>query len=214
LLTCLAGAQKVSSGRVTLDGIALHAVPPRSRAQTIGYLPQSQDLHWALTARTVVELGRLPHHGHFAGLSTADHQAVDAALAQTDIGAIAHRLVTELSGGERARVMLARVLAGHPAWILADEPLTHLDPAHQLDALNVLKAASRAGAGVCLVLHDLSLAARYADRLILMHQGRVVAAGTALAVLTSEMLAQVYQIRADVRCDADGVSITAAERIK
>ncbi len=214
LLSCLAGHLVPTAGNISLGGTSLHKIHPLQRAQKIGYLPQSGDVHWALAARTVVELGRLPHRGKFAGLSPADHAAVASALTATDTAQFSARAITELSGGERARVLLARVLAGEPAYILADEPLTHLDPAHQLDVLFLMQQAARRGIGVCLVLHDLSLAARFADRLALLHQGRVAALGTASQVLTPENLADVYGIAATVHCDGDGVAITPLARVQ
>jgi iron complex transport system ATP-binding protein len=213
LLSCLAGVQLPHSGTVTLGGTSLQALPPRQRACQLGYLPQTSDVHWALDVRTLVALGRLPHRSAFGGMSAADTSAVTAALAQTDTSDFAHRPVTELSGGERARVLLARVLAGEPQWILADEPLTHLDPAHQLDVLHLLQQAARRGIGVCAVLHDLSLAARFADRIVLMAAGKVVADGPAAQVLSVANLRDVYKIEADVRCDEHGVSITPVCRI-
>lgn len=212
LLTCLAGVRQPTSGRITLAGEPLADLHPLVRATSIGYLPQTTDVPWALDVRTVVGLGRLPHRGPFGGLSAADHQAIDAALVQTDTAQFASRSILSLSGGERARVLLARVLAGAPRWILADEPLTHLDPAHQLDVLDLLWQAARRGAGVCAVLHDLSLAARFADRLILMQHGRLVADGTAHQVLTEENLLQVYQVRADIRHENGTVSVTPLAR--
>jgi iron complex transport system ATP-binding protein len=213
LLTTLAGLQKPVAGHILLQNKDIAQMPMRDRAQQIGYLPQTGDVHWAISVRTVVELGRLPHRGVFGGLSKADHAAVDAALTLTETTTLATRRVTELSGGERARVLLARVLAGSPSWILADEPLTHLDPAHQLDVLHLLQQAAQRGVGVCVVLHDLSLAGRFADRLVLMQQGRVVADGAPDHVLTPENLAVVYQIQADIRNEGDGLSVTPLGRI-
>ncbi len=213
LLSCLVGERLPTAGHVTLDDILLSDIAARTRAISIGYLPQTADVHWAIDTRALVELGRLPYRGLFGGLSDRDTAAVDAALARTDTSHFAGRSVATLSGGERARVLLARVLAGEPRWILVDEPLTHLDPAHQLDVLMLLQQAARSGAGVCMVLHDLSLAARFGDRLVLMHHGGVVADGNAGRVLTPQNLAEVYQIRADIRCDADGVSITPLTRV-
>lgn len=172
---------------VTLDGAAVTAMPPRERARAIGYLPQDPAVHWNMAAREVVALGRLPH-------GDRDTAAIDAALAATDASAFATRPVRELSGGERARVLLARVVAGEPRWLLADEPLASLDPAHQRHVLTVLRAVAAQGAGVVMVLHDLTLAAQAADDVLLLKQGRVLAFGAAVDVLTAENIAAAYGV--------------------
>jgi iron complex transport system ATP-binding protein len=213
LLKCLAHIQTPFGGTVRLRDQPLSIMTARDRARKIGYLPQASDMHWALTVETLVALGRLPHRGSFAGFSAQDLSAIETAMRETDTTQFAARPVTELSGGERARVLLARVLAGQPDWILADEPLTHLDPAHQLDILHLLQRTARAGVGVCAVLHDLTLAARFADRILLMSQGKIVADGTAAAILTAENLRNVYRIEADINRDSNGLIITPLSTI-
>ncbi|WP_375392019.1 ABC transporter ATP-binding protein [uncultured Sphingomonas sp.] len=200
LLRAATGLLRPSGGRVTLDGVDLAGVSARGRAQAIGYLPQDAAVHWNMAARDLVALGRLPHR---AG-AKADTRAVAVALAATGTAALAHRRVRELSGGERARVLLARVLAGEPRWILADEPLASLDPLHQLDTLALFRAAAAAGAGVVLVLHDLTQAARVADDVVLLRDGRVLAAGPAQAVLTPAHLAAAYGVEVGLATDAAG----------
>jgi iron complex transport system ATP-binding protein len=161
------------------------------RARTIGYLPQQGEVAWNMSAQDVVALGRLPHR---AG-AMADAAAITAALDATDATLLADRRVGELSGGERARVLLARVLAGEPRWLLADEPLASLDPAHQLDLLDRLRTVARAGAGVAVVLHDLAQAARVADDAILMSGGKIVASGPAADILTPGRLGELFGVR-------------------
>jgi iron complex transport system ATP-binding protein len=200
LLACLAGLVRPAAGRVTLDDAHLASLEARQRARRIGFLPQVAEVNWDIDVETLVALGRLPHQG--AG--GADAAAIAAAMAATDTARLAGRVVNSLSGGERARVLLARVLAGQPDYLLADEPLANLDPGHQLDTLACLRAAAAAGTGVAIVLHDLAHAARLADHLVLLDQGRVRAAGPAAAVLTPEHLAAAYGVTAQPITTPDG----------
>ncbi len=193
LLSCLAGLRRPDAGRVLLDGTDVAGMPARTRAQAIGLLPQRAEIHWDIDARTLVGLGRAPHRGRF-GPAAADEAAIDAAMEMTGTAQLAARPVLRLSGGEQARVLLARVLAGEPRWLLADEPLASLDPAHQADMLARLKAVAAAGTGVALVLHDLTHAARVADRVLLLRAGRLLAGGPADAVLRPDVLEAAYDI--------------------
>ncbi|UZK69329.1 ABC transporter ATP-binding protein [Sphingomonas sp. S1-29] len=197
LLACLASLRAPDSGTITLDGQALAAIDPRDRARRIGLLPQTADVHWDVDVATLVALGRYPRRGRW-GESEQDRAAVVRAMAATDVTRFADRRVETLSGGERGRVLLARVLAGEPEWLLADEPLASLDPAHQLDVLDRLRAVAGEGAGVVVVLHDLNQAARVADDVVLMRGGRIVAAGAPEAVLTPALIAQTYGVEAHV----------------
>lgn len=181
-----------AAGAVELDGAVVAAMPPRDRARAIGYLPQDHAVHWDLTARDLVALGRMPHRSPFASDSAADTDAIVRAMAATDTADLGERRVLTLSGGERARVLLARVLAGEPRWLLADEPLASLDPAHQLDLLDRLRAAADAGMGVVLVLHDLAQAARVADDVLVLADGRVAARD-----LSPGTIAQVFGVAVD-----------------
>ncbi|GAO38340.1 putative ABC transporter ATP-binding protein [Sphingomonas changbaiensis NBRC 104936] len=194
LLRAMLALIAVESGRVLLDGCDVTALDPRTRARWLGYLPQSAELAWNIPARSLVELGRAPHRSPFAGLDETDRAAIERAMALTDTVRFADRLTHELSGGERARVLLARVLAGEPDWLLADEPLASLDPAHQLDMLGRLHGFAAEGRGVVVVLHDLSHAARIADDVLLLSEGRLVAFGPAADVLEPERLEQVYGV--------------------
>lgn len=183
-----------ASGQILLDGRRVAVLDHRTRARKLGYLPQSPELAWNIPARALVELGRAPHRSPFAALSTEDREAIDRAMTATDTAMFANRLTGELSGGERARVTLARVLAGEPDWLLADEPLASLDPAHQLDMLDRLRDAAHQGRGVVVVLHDLNHAARIADDVMLLKDGRLLGFGSAQDVLTPALLAEAYGI--------------------
>jgi iron complex transport system ATP-binding protein len=206
LLKVLAGLIAPHSGAALLDGSAIGAWDRRRLARALAYLPQERLVHWALTARAVVALGRLPYQPLGAGESAADRIAVDAALAAVDAAHLAHRPVPELSGGERARVLVARALAQEPRVLLADEPAAGLDPAHQLALFRHLAALAAGGRTVLVAVHDLSLAARFCHSIALVHEGRTLAAGTPQGVLTPEHLATAYGITAQYR-SIEGVPI-------
>jgi iron complex transport system ATP-binding protein len=206
LLRVLAGLLHPSGGAALLDGRPLAEWPAQELARALAYLPQERIVHWALTARRVVALGRLPYQPLGAGESAADVRAIDAALAAMDVTDLQRRQVLEMSGGERARVLVARALAQDPRVLLADEPAAGLDPAHQLTLFRHFTVLAAAGRAVVVALHDLSLAARFCHRIVLMHGGRVAAAGTPRDVLTSEHLAAVYGVRAR-HIEIDGVSV-------
>ncbi len=195
LLTCLAGLCPPDSGGVGLEGRSLSSLPDRERARVIGYLPQTPEIAWRLDVHTFVRLGRTAYRGVF-GESPEDAAAIDRALVATRMNAFADRDVTTLSGGERARALIARALAGEPRWLLADEPLTGLDIGHQLDAAALLRAVAKAGTGVVVTLHDLAFAARVADRIIVMAQGRIRADGAPHQALAPDVLADAYGVDA------------------
>lgn len=189
LLLGLAGLLDPAAGAATLDGASLAALAPRARAQAIGYLPQSPDVAWDVSVESLVALGRLPWRDRGT-------QAIDAALGALDCEALRRRPVSRLSGGERARVLLARVLAGEPRWILADEPLAALDLAHQLGLIAHLEGCAAAGQGVVVVLHDLALAMNHADRVLVLEQGRLIADGPPAAALDPAVIARGWGVTA------------------
>ena len=195
LIKAMAGLIVPYGGTVTLDGRDVTRIEPRERARHIGYLPQEGAAAWNIRAAELVALGRLPHRSPFAGATGEDEAAVTRALTATETTHLASRPVNELSGGERARVLLARVLAGEPGWLLADEPLASLDPAHQLDILARLCGVADSGAGVVIVLHDLGHAASVADDVLLLKEGKVVAFGPVAEVLTEERVAEVFEVK-------------------
>ena len=193
LLSALAGLLAPDSGTVSLDGESLAALHPRERAKRIGYLPQDGEVAWDVAVKSLVALGRLPHRDP---QSDRGEKAIARAMAALDLEAFADRPVTKLSGGEKARVLLARVLAGEPDWILADEPLAALDLAHQLTLLRHLKAEADGGTGVVIVLHDLALAMNHADRVLVLDAGRLVADGPPGDALSADTIRQVWQVPA------------------
>jgi iron complex transport system ATP-binding protein len=207
LLALLTGLRRPDRGRVTLGGIDLSDIPPRIRAQRMAFLPQTPEIAWAVEARILVGLGRTPFIGAL-GLSADDADHIEAALKAADAQDLADRDVSTLSGGERARVLIARALAGNPEWLLADEPLTGLDPAHQLDALALFRDLTRSrGCGVILTLHDLSLAARFADRVLVLSEGRILADGAPDDALTPAVIAAAYGVYARVEKGPEGLRV-------
>jgi iron complex transport system ATP-binding protein len=204
LLSCIAGLLTPEHGAVELDGVSLRSIPAMQRARRIAFLPQTPEIAWAVDVETLVSLGRIPFQG--VASDVEDRAAITRAMERTQVAQWADRTVTTLSGGERARVLLARILAGESDWILADEPFTGLDPSHQFEAAELLRAAANQGGGVVLTIHDLTLAARIADRVIILDDGRVVADGTPQAALTSQILRDVYDIEAQWISDASGVT--------
>jgi iron complex transport system ATP-binding protein len=193
-------------GRIQLNGVSVGVLPRSERARLVGYLAQGQDVHWPLSARDVVSLGRHAHGmADPARMTTADAAIVEASLTRCDALAFAERSVQSLSGGERARVMLARVLAGEPQVILTDEPIAALDPLHQLKVMADLKREATQGRLVIVVTHDLTLAARFADEIILLAEGSLLAKGRPQDVLTANNLAKAYGIRA-LHLDHEGQS--------
>ncbi|MGE4321647.1 MAG: ABC transporter ATP-binding protein [Sphingobium sp.] len=198
LVRMLLGLLRPGGGKVLLDGQPVCDLPRRRVAQSLAYLPQGQTLHWPLSVERLVALGRLPHLAPLSRISDQDMAIVDDALTRADVGHLRGRIATELSGGERARVMLARALAVGAAGLVADEPLASLDPGHQIDVMTLLAREARGGGLVVTVLHDLTMAARYCDRLLLLDRGRLVADGAPLDVLTPTRLEQVYGISACV----------------
>lgn len=194
LLATLAGLLPAAQGDVRLGDEAVARMPPRLRARRIGFLPQLPEIAWPVDVETLVSLGRIPYQRHAS--KAENEQAVARALALTGTADWSSRDVTTLSGGERARVLFARLLAGEPEWMLADEPFAGLDPAHQFETAELLRSFAAAGRGVIFTLHDLTLAARVADRIVLMCEGRIMADGTPHEALTPATLLEAYGIEA------------------
>ncbi|WP_336811273.1 ABC transporter ATP-binding protein [Bosea sp. MMO-172] len=196
LLRVLAGLLKPDAGSVRYDGAGPRELGRRALARRVAFLAQDSTAVWSLSVDAVVGLGRLPHRQAFSGENEADRAAIVRAMAHCDVASFTGRTIGALSGGERRRVLLARALAVEADYLLADEPLAGLDPGHQLETLQLLRSIAAAGTGVAVVLHDLSLAARFCDRLLLLHQGRGVADGAPDAVLDDTSLAEVFGVTA------------------
>ncbi|MET0180661.1 MAG: ATP-binding cassette domain-containing protein [Novosphingobium sp.] len=192
LLAALAGLLAPAHGVVSLDGAPLAALPAGERARRIGYLPQTAEVAWDLDVATLAGLGRLPWRSSRA----EDAAAVAEALAALGLEGLARRPLSRLSGGERARALLARVLAGRPRWILADEPLASLDLAHQAALLDHFRRLAGAGIGVVLVLHDLARAINRADRVLVLAEGRLAAEGLPGEALGEAVLRRVWGVEA------------------
>jgi iron complex transport system ATP-binding protein len=195
------------SGVVRVRDRALKDWSREALARTIAYLPQGGDAHWPLLARDLVMLGRLPYRGAFAGVSAEDARIVDGALDRADASAFAARRMDELSAGERARVLFARALATQAPVLLADEPAAWLDPAHQLKLMALLQEEAARGTAIAVTLHDLSLAARHCDAILMLHEGRVAAAGAPDIALSDAVLANVFGITALRTSAADGRAV-------
>jgi len=199
-------------GLIQIDDSDVTTLPRAELAKRVAYLPQGQTLHWPLTVERLVELGRLPHLAPMSRIGEADTTAIERAMERADVLGLRDRIATELSGGERARVLLARALAVEAPALIADEPLASLDPGHQIDVMELLQSEARAGGLVIAVLHDLTMAARYCDRLVLIDSGTIIADGTPADVLTPANLKSVYGIEAKVELSGDWPTITTLGR--
>jgi iron complex transport system ATP-binding protein len=204
LLRLLLGLHAPSAGAVYLGGAPVGTLSRRQIARRAALLIQDAPFELPLTVREAVALGRLPHLERFQTESQGDRAAVERALSLTDTADLADRPLTEISGGERQRVHLARALAQEAPLLLLDEPIAGLDLSHQLQALDLLRATVDGGCGAVVALHDLSLAARRCDRMLLLADGALRADAPPGEVLTPEILARHFGVRAEVRTDGAG----------
>lgn len=189
LLACLAGLLAPHAGHVLLGGQPLASLSHQARARAIGYLPQSPEVAWDVSVEVLVSLGRLPWRGAPAHEAQA---AIDEAITAMDLDDLRHRPVSRLSGGERARVLMARVLATRPGWLLADEPLASLDLGHAAALVRRFREQAGGGRGVVLVLHDLAMAKNHADRVIVLDKGRIAAVGAPETALDPQVIERVW----------------------
>ncbi len=204
LLRVLLGAQRPDRGTVRLQGLPLSTLPARTRARTLTMVAHARPPDFALTVRDVVGLGRIPHEGFLGAPGPDDARAIERTLAQTDTAHLAARGLTTLSSGELQRVHLARAFAQQARVLLLDEPTANLDPLHQLTAMELLRDYARDGGAAIVVLHDLTLAARTCDRLLVLERGRVRAAGAPHVSLDEALLADVFQVQARIVRGAGG----------
>ncbi|MFE0605047.1 ABC transporter ATP-binding protein [Streptomyces sp. NPDC058892] len=200
LLRCVHGALLATAGRVLLDGADARSLTVKERARRVAVVPQDATGTFGLTVREVAAMGRSPHKRFWEQDGPYDRQCVTAALETVGAGAFASRRFDELSGGERQRVLVARSLVQDPGLLALDEPTNHLDIRYQLEVLGLVRALP---ATSLLVLHDLNLAAAFCDRLYVLAAGRVAASGPPAEVLTEELLAEVYRVRARIEVHPD-----------
>jgi len=198
LLRTIAGAITPDAGRVSVDGERIHDLPSKAASRLVASVPQDSTVAFEFDVRTVVEMGRNPHRSRFGGWTDADAAAVERALDRTDTRQFADRGITTLSGGERQRVLLARALAQDAPLLLLDEPTGSLDINHQVRTLDLVSDLVAEGKTVIAAIHDLDLAARYCDELLLLSGGRVVAAGPPETVLTESAIRDAFDASAVV----------------
>ena len=199
LMRVATGVVKPSSGRVLLDGKPLARMSRKEVARRLSVVPQQLYMPFSFTVWEMVAMGRTPYTSGLSPLKANDRRAVESAMDATDTSYLAERLFTELSGGERQRVVIAMALAQEPQILLLDEPTTHLDLEHQIEVLELLKHLNRtSGLTVLASTHDLNMAALYFDRLVLMHDGRLVADGSPDEVLNSSNIRQVFQADVEI----------------
>ncbi|RII19760.1 Iron(3+)-hydroxamate import ATP-binding protein FhuC [Streptomyces sp. YIM 130001] len=195
LLRCVYGTLAPTGGRALLDGDDLHAIGAKRRARRLATVPQDTPAGFELTVREIAAMGRAPHKSFLAADTAQDDHIVDAALSRVGADTLEHRRFASLSGGERQRVLVARALVQQPTLLVLDEPTNHLDIRHQLEILGLVRTL---GTTNLIALHDLNLAAYYCDRLYVLDHGRAVTSGQPAEVLTAELLADVYGVRAEV----------------
>lgn len=213
------GAGKTTLMRATLGLLpfegysSLAALPERDRARTAAWLPQERDIAWPVSVETLVALGRTPYLAAGRKLSSDDRSAISAAIQRMDLGHLAGRISTELSGGEKARALIARVLAQETSVVFADEPVAGLDPAHQIGTVKVFRDLARDGRTVLVSLHDLGLASRYCDRLVLLDRGCLVADGSPREVLDDLRTRSVFSVTGEWIEIPGGPIFQALERV-
>ena len=194
LLNLLAGLIPSDEGTIFLNEQNIKKVSVRNKSRLMAWVAQSGPVNWPLTVERIIALGRRPHLASWQKLSEADTAAIENAIASTDCESLRHQDATTLSGGERTRMLLARALAAEPRLLLADEPIAALDLKHQLQTMLLLRRFATGNKACLVVLHDLSLASRFCDRLYLMHEGGMVAEGAPQKVLSHENLRRVYGV--------------------
>lgn len=207
LVRTLMGITAASSGTAQLNGQNCFGLAPSDRAKFVSYLPQRRPLAWPLRVRDVVALGRFAHGAALGRLGTADETAVNAAIESCNLSELKDRSTDNLSGGELARVHFARAIAGTTPLLVADEPVAELDPRHQILVADLIRKYVNNGGGALVILHEVALAARIADRLVWMKNGRIIAEGTPLKTLTSQTMEDVYGVQARVSSDTRGFDI-------
>jgi iron complex transport system ATP-binding protein len=196
LMRTILGLTPTHGGSIVIAGADIMRLSTTERARRIAYLAQDRDIAWPMSVEAIVALGRAPHRVGFGSLSHQDIAAIDGVMARLELDGLRGRRATALSGGERARVLIARALAQDAPLLLADEPTAGLDPAHQIAVMEIFASLAQEGHVIIASLHDLGLAARWCSRIVLIDSGRIVADGAAAAVLTTDRLRAVYGVEA------------------
>lgn len=212
VLRALAGLSQPRSGNVFLDGLDVSRMTAAARAKQIGLVPQGETHAWALTVQEMVLLGRAPHRGWLLPFSAADHAAVECALSQMGLLSLRDRPIDKLSGGERQRTLIARALAQEPALLLLDEPTASLDLRYQIEILGLVRQlATDRKLAVVMAIHDLTMATRYCDQLVLLSSGSAFASGRPAQVLTPENLMAVFGVDGRLYTDPSGQWTVSAQ---
>jgi len=215
ILRALAGLIEPRTGTALLEGKQASRLDKRLRARLIGWVPQQENAVWPLTVYEVVRLGRAPHRGWLMPYTSEDNKIVECALARAGLSSLKNRPVNKLSGGEFQRVLIARVLAQDPEALLMDEPTASLDIHHQIQVLDLVRGLVREkGLTVVMAIHDLSLAVRYCDELVLLHDGRQVSVGAPEDVLTPHNLRKVFGVEARLYRDPWGAWALSVQNIE
>jgi iron complex transport system ATP-binding protein len=212
LISLISGYLQPSAGGVCLDDTSLQTLTPRSIAKRLASLEQDRHMALDFTVREVVAMGRIPHRSRFGRESAHDRYRIDEAMTLTDTAALADRSIHALSGGERQRVYLATALAQDPEALILDEPTTHFDIRYQMDLMEIIADRARSGLAVLMAVHDLNIAAAYADRITILHEGRIVADGAPVNVLTEDAIAAAFGAQVAVRLDEETGKITVIPR--
>ncbi|WP_404338336.1 ABC transporter ATP-binding protein [Sphingomonas sp. MMS12-HWE2-04] len=207
LLQVAAGLLKPGTGSLHFGDLDLARLSRAAMARKRAYLPQRAAVDWPISVERVVGLGLLPQLPAFGGLPATLQPAIAQALEECDIAHLRDRQATSLSGGELARVMLARAIVSDPELLIIDEPTSDLDPRHGIDAARRLRARADAGRTVVMAIHDLGMALRFSDEIVAIRDGALVAAGPTETAMTEAMLADLYQVRVRIVRDADGAAI-------
>lgn len=207
LLETAAGLLRPTEGTVKLGAETLSAIGRRALAARRAYLPQRAGVEWPISVERVVALGLIPSLPAFGDLPASLLPQIDRALADCDLIALRDRPATSLSGGELARAMLARAIVGDPEVLIVDEPTSGLDPRHAIDAARRLRARADAGRTVIMAIHDLDLALRFADDVVAVREGRLLAAGPVPAVMTEDILSRLYDVCVAISRDTHGAAI-------
>lgn len=217
LLKILNNLYKPNDGNILINGKVIEDYKRKDLAKIMGFVPQDTIIDYEFTVEDIVMMGRNPYKGPFQKENREDYKIVDDVMNMTNIFKLKDRLITEISGGERQRVIIAKALAQNPSIILLDEPTSHLDINHQIDVLNLLKKLnSERGTTIILIIHDINLAARYSDDIILLNEGEIIESGNPEDVITAKNIEKAYNLNAAIEINkyTNTVSITPLKLIR